>query len=251
MQSKNLFEEKFSNMLSYKMSHLRKSIHNKKYRIIPLHYFRQSKNKIHSNVTLRFLKNSNRCIQTNILTYFFCNLTNSTTPYKLLNILINLWPIILILQQTQCLINSKISSQSTTMLFLNQINSHGTSRDTQLNWFEQHTFLNEIFIILTYVICWIWFSALSPCLRKIKFSIIKIFHFIKMKNFNLHLGQQRTSSTQSIWNSFSESTLMLDHKCETLQIFNPLHMSLIQLMLTSQICKTLWSIYKTNSLGIK
>lgn len=128
-----------------------------------------------------------------------------------------------------------MSSQFSTMIFLNQIQPHKTSRNIELNNFEQHTFLDDILIILTYVIYKIWCSALSPCLKKIKISIIQLFHFIQTKNFNLHCSQQRMSSTQCINNSISNSTLVLQNKFITLQVLNPLHMSLIKFMLTLQV----------------
>ena len=63
--------------------------------------------------------------------------------------------------KNQCIINSKMASESTTMFFLNQIQPNRTYRNKEQNTFEQYTFLNEILIILTYVIYQVWYSTLS------------------------------------------------------------------------------------------
>ena len=137
------------------------------------------------------------------------------------------------------------------MIFLNQIQHPRISRKSKLNTFEQHTFLIEIFIILTYVIYQIWCSTLSPCLRKIRVSIIQLFHFIKIKNFNLHFSQQRESSINASIAQLVTPLLCFITNVKFYKYSTHFICLWFNLCWLPKYCKALWSIYNTNSLGIE
>ena len=120
----------------------------------------------------------------NLLHSFHC-VTYSATLYKLLHILLQLWLVIILNNQTYGFISIKMSSQSSTKLLLDKIISHLTSGNAQLDSFEQHIILDHEIQPLCPVKC-NRFCTRFPCFTKIKIIWIQITKFLEPNHLKLY-----------------------------------------------------------------
>ena len=144
MQRYNFLKKQVSNMWSItsfktrnEMGHFLKSVNYYKYWIISLLILWQTQNKIHTYHIPRSIWNRQWFVQSCVLTLSLCILTNFTILYILLYFSPHPWLEIEMGQLFKGLVYSKMSSKSSTMLFLDQIVPHGTTWYTQLVFFEQ------------------------------------------------------------------------------------------------------------------
>ena len=127
-------------------------------------------------------------IQPYIFLHSFFHLTYSATLYKLLHILLQLWLVIILSNQSYGFISAKMFNQSSTMIFLDKILSHWTFGNTQLASFEQHNILDHEIQLLFVVKCNRFYTSL-PHFTKISIIWIQSTEFLESNHLYLHLCQ--------------------------------------------------------------
>ena len=104
-----------------------------------------------------------------------------------------------------------MSSQSSTMIFLDDIISHRDFGNAQLTSFEQLTILDYEIQPLCPIKCKRFYTSV-PSFTKIEILWIQIHEFLEPNYFNLHFYQQKMSSTECIYNSIRLPTFLLQKK---------------------------------------
>jgi hypothetical protein len=113
---------------------------------------------------------------------------------------------------------TKVSIQSSTMFFLQQILPHGAFWNTSL---------------IAYSISENWILRCFICLLKIWVIPVHFLEVIKTQNFDSELLHKKTFPVQSINNFVRSSRNMLNYESKILHVFNPFFMFLVQLVLLS------------------
>ena len=180
MQLHHFIEIFFSNVCGItsfiawnEMCHLSKPINNYKDRIISLSIFWQNQNEIHTHRIPRPSWNMKWCVQAHGLASSLGMLAYPAYAHKLLKFILHLWTKIKMDQLSKIFITSKVTCHTSIMLFLYQILSHGTFRNTKFTLLKQQTILQHVFDIWLFV----YFHRIltSPvCILKNNVSIIQI-----------------------------------------------------------------------------
>ena len=92
----------------YKMCHFREFMNYNKYWIIAFPRSKQSKNKIHGQVNQRFIRYKKRSIKTIRINLRFFSITSLTSFHHMLHILLYVWPMKMLLENSKDLCNIKI-----------------------------------------------------------------------------------------------------------------------------------------------
>lgn len=139
-------------------------------------------------------------------------------------------PLIILSNQSNGFISTKISRKPSIMLLLNEFLPHWSHWNAQLTSFGLDYEIQPLLPIMCNIFC-----TSFPCFTKFKILWIQIIEFLESNHLNLHLCHHRLSSTRSIYNSIRIPTPLFLKKSITMSKLITLQMSLVQFNLTIQI----------------
>ena len=146
-----------------KVCHLWKPIHHRKYGITSSLRSWQSQHKIHAYCIPRSLWYWKWLIQSSFLSFSFCMFPDSTFVHKIYHLCSHTWQVVWTSQLCKCFIMAEMSSQSSTMIFLQKVIPHWAFWYAQLISFEQQSLLNHVLFPLDSIsqdrifTCFLWF----------------------------------------------------------------------------------------------